>query len=81
MFRSLVELPYVQDLFAIMIAALNPFSESLYLRGCYLFGRAFENASACFKTSEKVTNRGDALTAATTRPRTPAKSFITCGGM
>ena len=29
-FRGL--LPYVQDLFAIMIAALNPFSESLYLR-------------------------------------------------
>jgi hypothetical protein len=81
MFRALVKLPYVYDPFAIMRTALYPFSESLYLRGCYFFRRAFENASDCFRTSEKVTDWGEALTAATTRPRTPAKSLMTCGGM
>jgi hypothetical protein len=39
------------------------------------------NRSICFIASEKETNRGDIFAADRTRPRTPAKSLITFGGM
>ena len=66
-----------------MRAPVDPIAQAFRLIRCYALRGlgAVLNRSICFVASEKETNRGDIFAAERTRPRTPAKSLITFGGM
>ncbi len=58
----------------------DPIKQRSFLRSGYFFGDASLNRRACSKAADKETDRGDASTAAFTRPRTPVKCLMMVSG-